>query len=53
MSVLRTVLKDTSKDGAGEGFLRQLYYLDDQVRNVALWAVWKATLWSDYVPRGP
>ncbi len=32
------------------GARSQLHYLDDEVRNVAFQVIWKATLWSDYVP---
>ena len=39
--------KDSSK---GEGWRRQLHHLDDEVRNVGFWVIWKATLWIDYVP---
>ena len=39
--------KDSSK---GKGGHRQPPDLDDEVRNVAFWVIWKAMSWSDHVP---
>ena len=50
LPVLRVSYFHNKGSSKGVGWHRQLHHLNDQVRNVALWVVWKASLWGDYVP---